>query len=296
MDTELEKIFESVDKEVFTEEFVEKISVYMENTVNKKVEERVALQLESALKEQDEHYTAELAKFQEEIDAEHTFKAAQVVKMMNEDFKSKFEIVIERYEAAIHKTAVKHHLKLVEKANAFFDLYIEKSLPREMIAEAAKNKHAVNVLAEARKALSIDPTMVKESLKTALVDGNKKMESLVKEKVEAERNLAVEKAKRVLSEKTANLPIEKAKWIRARLENKSAAYIAENFDYVVGMYNHSEQKVRRSAMQPNKPVIVDRPALVGEFVKNHTEIQESYTPEPADDAISLYMEGMNFRR
>ena len=90
MDTELEKIFESVDKEVFTEEFVEKISVYMENTVNKKVEERVALQLESALKEQDEHYTAELAKFQEEIDAEHTFKAAQVVKMMNEDFKSKF--------------------------------------------------------------------------------------------------------------------------------------------------------------------------------------------------------------
>lgn len=296
MDTELKSILESLDKDIFTEDTVATISNFVEEAVNKKTSARVTLEVESALKEKDAEFTEKLKQYAEATDKDHTAKAAKVVKYLNEDFTSKLKAVVEKYQTALKSVAKKQQTSLVESVNDFLDAYIEKNLPRQQIQEAAKIKYIETVLNEARQVLSVDPSLVKENIKSALKDGSKQMQSLVKENSEMKQRIAIDNRNKLLQEKTSNLPIEKARWVRSRLNDKSTEFIKENFQFVVEMYDRNEQKARKSALQPTKPVIVDRPAMVGEYVKSHTEIPQTIQTESVKPEMAMYMEGMSYKR
>ena len=85
MEKELQSIFENVDKDILNEDTLKAITDLVEETVNKKVNERVTLEVESALQSMDEDHSARFQQAIEAIDNDHTEKVKKVVEHINKD-------------------------------------------------------------------------------------------------------------------------------------------------------------------------------------------------------------------
>jgi hypothetical protein len=294
--TELKSIFESVDKEILSEDTLKAISSLIEEKVNAKAQERVELEVENAVKTQYEKFKTVSEKAISAIDADHTNKIKMVVNAIMEDYDQKLLTVHEGYKNLIANTAIKHRDTLVESVDEFLDLYIEKSIPKQEIEEAAKNQYALKAIEEARKILGVDEKYIKGNIKEALVDGKRQMDTLLKENEELKKAKIIAESKKVLAEKTANLPVETARFVRSRLEGKSAKFIQENFEYVMDMFGRQEQKAKQSALlSEKKTYIVDRNRVADEFIKEseNKSINQSNPQNPMED---LYLSGLNFRK
>jgi hypothetical protein len=296
MITELKSIFESVDKEILSEDTLKAISSLVEETVNTKVQERVDLEVESAVKTQYDKFKVVSEKAIASIDADHTNKIKMVVNAIMEDYDHKLLTVHEGYKNLITNTAIKHRDSVVESVDEFLDLYIDKNIPKEQIREAAKNQYALKAIEEARKVLGVDDKYISGNIKEALVDGKQQMDRLLKENETLKKAKLVSESKRVLSEKTANLPVEVARFVRSRLEGKSASFIKENFQYVIDMCNRQEKKTKQSALlNERKTFIVDRNRVADELIKE-SEIKQQHQVNPNNPMEDLYLSGLNFRK
>lgn len=294
--TELKSIFESVDKEILSEDTLKAISSLIEEKVNAKAQERVELEVENAVKTQYEKFKTVSEKAIAAIDADHTNKIKMVVNAIMEDYDQKLLTVHEGYKNLIANTAIKHRDTLVESVDEFLDLYIEKNIPKQEIEEAARNQYALKAIEEARKILGVDEKYIKNNIKEALVDGKRQMDTLLKENEELKKAKVIAESKKVLAEKTANLPVEIARFVRSRLEGKSAKFIQENFEYVMDMYGRQEQKAKQSALlSEKKTYIVDRNRVADEIIKEseNKTINQSNPQNPMED---LYLSGLNFRK
>lgn len=295
---ELKTIFESVDKEILSEETLNTIATLVESAVTRKVNERLELEVESAIKSQYDKFKVVSEKAVAAIDEDHTAKIQMVVKTIREDYDSKLSTVHEGYKKIIAQTAVKHRDSLVESVDEFLDLYIEKNLPKGQIAEAAKNKYALKAIEEARKVLGIDEKYITNNIKDALVDGKRQMDRLVNENADLKKKTFISESKTVLESKTANLPVDLARFVRSRLEGKSPSYIKENFQYVVDMFNRQEKSQKRSALlNENKQFIVDRTRVADEIMKESENRQQSQRAvNPTNPMDNMYLDGLNFRK
>jgi hypothetical protein len=294
--TELKNIFESVDKEILSEDNLKAIASLFEEKVNAKVQERVDLEVESAIKTQFDKFKTISEKAVSAIDADHTAKIKMVVKTIMEDNNQKLLTVSEGYKKIIAETAVQHRDTLVESIDEFLDLYIEKHLPKQQIEEAAKNQYAQKAIEEARKILGVDEKYIKSNIKEALVDGKTKMDQLVRENAELKKRTAITESRRVLAEKTANLPVEVKKFVTSRLQGKNASFIAENFDYVIDMFKRQEKNEKRSALlNENKQFIVDRNRVADEIL-NESVKKSNETVNPSNPMENLYLSGLNYRK
>lgn len=293
--TELTTIFESIDREIFTEDVLQKISTLVEEKVQTKVNERVTLEVENALKEQDEDYTTKLQQVQEMIDKDHTAKIKQVVEFINEDYSTKLVTISNKYKKLLKETAIEHKDSLVESINDFLDLYIEKAVPRAQIAEAAKNTYTQKVLEEARKVMGIDDKYIRGNFKEALKDGKSQMDKLIKENTDLRNKVVVTESKRLLAEKTANLPTEVAKFVRSRLQDKEPQFIKENFQYVLDMFQRKEKNDKRSALLNENKSNVDRNKVADELTEQN-ESKPINEDNAAPSMVDIYLEGMNFRK
>ena len=294
--TELKSIFESVDKEILSEDTLKAISSLIEEKVNAKAQERVELEVENAVKTQYEKFKTVSEKAIAAIDADHTNKIKMVVNAIMEDYDQKLLTVHEGYKNLIANTAIKHRDTLVESVDEFLDLYIEKSIPKQEIEEAAKNQYALKAIEEARKILGVDEKYIKSNIKEALVDGKRQMDTLLKENEELKKAKMIAESKKVLAEKTANLPVETARFVRSRLEGKSAKFIKENFEYVMDMFGRQEQKAKRSALlSEKKTYIVDRNRVADEIIKE-SENKPKNQSNPQNPMEDLYLSGLNFRK
>lgn len=302
MDEELKKIFESIDSNILTEDVLGQMSKMINEKIEKAVNQRVTLEVESALKTQNEDHGQKFKRIVEAIDVDHTNKVKKVVEAINKKHIGKLLTIKEKYDIVIKETAVKHRDALVESVNTWIDNFLAKNLPREQIAEAAKNKYIENVLAEARQVLSVDSGVIKENVKSALKDGKQQMDKLIKENAQLKQRTLVSESRRLLVEKTAHMPKEMASFVRSRLENKDPEFIKNNLKYVVEMFERNEEKSKRSALS-NRPAKapVDRHRVVGDLVKEENErqiIQES-TNTVADNShpmMDIYLDGMDFRK
>lgn len=293
---ELKTIFENVDKEILSEDTLTAISSLIEEKVSQKVQERLDLEVESAIKTQFDKFKTISEKAVNAIDADHTAKIKMVVEAITEDNNKKLLKVSEGYKKIISETAIQHRDSLVESIDQFLDLYIEKHLPRQQIEEAAKNQYALKAVEEARKILGVDDKFIKSNIKEALVDGKQQMDKLVKENAELKKRTAIIESKKVLAEKTANLPVEIKRFVTSRLQGKSASFISENIDYVIDMFDRQEKKEKRSALlNENKNFIVDRNRVADEILKeNVNKPQTNLNPNnPMED---LYLSGLNYRK
>ena len=77
--TELKSIFESVDKEILSEDTLKAISSLIEEKVNAKAEERIELEVENAVKAQYAKFKTVSEKAIASIDADHTNKIKMVL-------------------------------------------------------------------------------------------------------------------------------------------------------------------------------------------------------------------------
>jgi hypothetical protein len=292
MENELKTILESIDKNVFNDDLIKQISQIMESTIEQRVSERTDLVNETALNELDEKMTNKLNEYRESINKDHLAKIKLVVKTLNEDFKTKIITLKEKYDSVLKTVAEQHQNTLVDSVDQFLETYIDKHIPKEKIFEAAKNKYVENVLKEARQVLAIDPSMIKSNMVSAISDGQKQIQKLVSENAQLKRSQDRLERDRLLNEKCKNLPIEKVKWIKKVLEGKDTDYIKNNFSFVLEMHERKESKEKRSALETNKPVIVDRSALIGEKLELPPKIENLHVTESVDPNVNMYLEGL----
>lgn len=293
---ELKSIFESVDKEILSEDTLNAISTLIESKIDSTVQARLELEMESVIKSQYDKFKVVSEKAVAAIDKDHTAKIKFVHKTMTEDFNQKLLTIHEGYKKLITETAKKDRDSLVESVDEFLDLYISKNIPKNEIEEAARNKYATKAIEEARKVLGVDEKFISENIKEALVDGKRQLDSLRMENIQYKKKEAIKESRNILMEKTANLPVDQAKFVRSRLEGKSAEFIKENFKYVVDMYDRNSKKERKSALiNENKNFNVDRNRVADEILKE-TEMKPSAQSNPMNPMEDLYLSGLNFRK
>ena len=296
MINELKTIFENVDASILNEDTLKAISQLVETTVTEKTAARVTLELESALKTQDEDHATKFQTALGRIDADHTAKVKKVVEAINKDHISKLNLIKERYEKIIKTDAVKHRDSLVEAVDQFLnEEVIGKRIPKLEILEAAKNTYTANVLSEARKVLGVDPSFVKANIKSALVDGKNQIDQLAKENVQLKKAQAINESKKILFDRTKNLPVNAARFARERLEGKPASFIKENFEYVMEMYDRTQKQEKRSTLNENKSN-VDRAVVADEIIKENAVIRTSNTNSPSNPMENVYLEGLGYRK
>jgi hypothetical protein len=293
---ELNTIFESVDSQLLSEDTKKAITSLIEEKVNQKVQERLTLELESVVKTQHEKFKKASILATEAIDKDHLGKIDGIVKILQKEHNSQLTALHGLHKKTITETALNHRSVMVEGVDRFLDAYIEKHLPREQIEEAAKNKYALKAIEEARKVLGIDTKFMTQNFKEALVDGKKQMDKLIHENAELKKRTVISESKKILAEKTANLPVEVSRFVKSRLDNKSAQYINENFDYVVDMYNRQEKTQKKSALlnENRQTFIVDRKQVVEEILKESAPSQHQVNHNlPMED---MYLSGLNYRK
>jgi hypothetical protein len=266
----------------------------IESAFNAAVEERSALQVESALVKQDEEHADKVNSLLTAIDDDHTKKLDRIVQAVNENHTQKLKQVISKYQGTLNEEAGDFKSTIVGSISNYLDLYMDKTFPAEVVQEAVNNKRAQGVLGEVRKLLSIDMALAKDSIRDAVVDGrnqiNEATEQLTQVKAENETlkvQLDGAQATEVLDRLSADLPDYKKKYVQKVLNDKSAQFISENFDYTLALFDKESTKknevLKEEAQQTVKGGNVD-PVVAQDVV-----VEESATDIESDPGFSNYM-------
>lgn len=255
-------------KDILTEDVLKEIEAAFNNSVN----EKVKINVEKALLEQDEDYSKKLEKLVEAIDTDHTNKLQKVVEAIDSDRAEKLKMVVEKYETALSKEAEGFKGTLVESISKYLEKYLDEKIPTTDIESAVKNKKAMNLVTNLREALSVDMATANGSIKEAVIDGknrlneaakqleasNKKVDELTKELTKVRAELALEK-------NIQDLDSDKKSYMRKMLANKSAEFITENFKYTLGLYEKTEEErisgLKEEAVKESVSKKVDRPVI-----------------------------------
>ena len=227
--------------EVLTEESVGAI----ENAIKDKIE----LQVEAALTQQDDIYAEKLQELVTAIDRDHTTKLNRVVEAVDTNNANKLFKVVKQYEREINSKANGFKETIVESISDYLEEYVDEAIPAKAILEATQNRTAKEVLANLRKVLAVDSTLMSESVKEAVVDGKGQIDDLSQKvaKLKRENNLLKEaytttKADLVLESKTSHLTGKKKEYMMRILCDKSPKFIEENFEYTERLFDKKERQ------------------------------------------------------
>jgi hypothetical protein len=287
MQKNISELLKAATKDILTEDVLKEIETAFETSVDDKVK----LHVEKALSEQDEDYANKLETLIEAIDTDHTAKLNKVVSALDADRAEKLKTIVEKYETALTTEAANFKNTLIDQVSNYLELYIEEKLPVAELQEAVNNKRAAAVLNEMRNMLSVDMALAQESIRDAVVDGKTRIDEAGKQLEAANKQIATlteqlntVNASLVLEKKVTSLDEPKKKYMRKMLSSKSAKFIAENFNYTLGLYEKSEEErlnnLVTEAVSDTVTSTVDRPV-----------IEESVVTPPAseDSSFNLYM-------
>ena len=251
-------------QEVLTEESV--------NAIETAIKDKVELSVEAALTNQDELYAEKLEELISAIDKDHTGKLKRVVEAVDTSNATKLIKVVKRYENEINNSAAQFKETLVESISDYIEEYIDEAVPVQAIEEATKNRTAAEVLSNLRNVLAVDSTLMKESVKGAVMEGKNTIDDLTARlnEVEKENNLLKEaynstQADLFLEKKTSGLQDKKREYLRKVLGDKSPTFIKENFDYTARLFDKKEQEridVIKEEAFTNRKVKADAPREV----------------------------------
>jgi hypothetical protein len=265
----LNSILENLDKSIISEETATAIAEAFEAAVNEKVESRVSLQVENALSNQDEEHAAKLEKLIEAIDTDHTSKLEQVVEAINLDHTSRLEKLAKFYRKALNEKAEDFSNKMIDEVSNFLDIALEKALPKAQLEEAVANTYARTQLDKIRQVVGIDQDLIDSGIKSTIAEGKNTVDSLNVKLNESykENEALLEKLKSIeatviLEQKTKGMPSSKKDFIGKLLSDKDSSYIEENFNYVVEMFERSEQEAASELVSEAKQSAKTRDAKV----------------------------------
>lgn len=289
MGKDITAILKESAKDIITDETLVMIKESFDAAVN----ERVTVHVEKALAEQDAEYTAKLEHLLEALDTDHTNKLTKVVKAIDTNNAAKLQRVVEKYSDALTHQANTFKSTLVKKMSRFIEMYLNKVAPQASINEAVRNNKARIVLENLRSALAVDSTLMKESIKSAVVDGarqikqsNAQINELQQQVQQLSEKLERAQAAIVFEQKTAKLPDQKKRYARRVLEGKSAQFITENIDYTLSLFDKKEE---------DRLATLKEEAFEQCVSKNHKVVEESTTtaeqqPVIASPLVSNYMD------
>jgi len=287
MQKNISELLKAATKDILTEDVLKEIESAFEASVS----DKVSLHVEKALAEQDEDYANKLETLLEAVDADHTAKLNKVVAALDADRSKKLRAIVNKYETALTTEAKNFKGTMIDQVSNYLDLYLEEKLPVSSIQEAVDNKRAVAVLNEMRNMLSVDMALAQESIRDAVVDGKTRIDEAASQLETANKRIATlteqynaVNASLILEKKVSSLDEEKKKYMKKMLGSKSAKFIAENFDYTLGLFEKSEEErfnnLVSEAREETVASTVDRPV-----------IEESVETLPAseDGSFNLYM-------
>lgn len=284
-ENQISEQLKKVASDVLSEEVLQEIEVAFNESVKSKADQLAQLRVDKALIEQDEEHAVKLEKLLEAIDKDHTGKLNKVVEAIDKNHTGKLKTIIERFKGEIDGDAKMFKEGLIDNVSDYLDLYIEKSLPAQEIKEAVKNKHAISILENLRKSLSIDKIMATDTVREAVIDGKKQIDEatthikkLEKEKDTLVESLNAKEANLALDRLTDGLPATKKRHMIRVFDGKSAEFVNENFQYTLDMFEKSEkdklETLKEQATENKK--VADRPArgnkkVVQESVQDQIE-------------------------
>ena len=285
----IKAILEKFDKEVLSEEAATAIAEAFETAVNEKVENRTKLEVESAVSKIDEDHASKLKKLLEAIDTDHTSKLGKVVEAITENHTEKLKQIASYYRKALNEKAEHFSEKVISELSNYLDLYLEKMLPQNQLTEAVNNTYARKKLDAIRNLVGMDAEYINESVKETISSGKKKIDELTEKLNESykENETLLEKIKKAetsifLGEKTKGMPSAKKDFVFKLLNDKNSSYVQENFNYVVEMFERSEEDATTELVKEAKQKAISRDAKVPtrEVVNesNDTTINEEYSP------------------
>ena len=264
------EILNNIGKEVLSESNKKAISEAFDQAVNDKVNARVKLDVETALKQLDEDHSQKLDKLLVAIDADHTGKLKKVLEKVDADYSDKLQKVIERYESMLQKEAVDFREQLVSEISNFVDLYIDENIPKEQVQEAVENTKAKKIVNSIKELVAVDEDFITQNIKEALTDGKEQIDALRTELHEAMKaNIQLNQeyknvaASKILLEKTMSFDGKKKDFVMRVLGDKSPDEINENFDYAIEMFERGEDQqatlLKEEATKAVKSKVVDTP-------------------------------------
>jgi hypothetical protein len=264
----------------------------IETAFNSAVEEKTSLNVESALVKQDAEYADKLKALLEAIDKDRATKLVKVVEAVDSNNAAKLKKVVSKYKTALAKEANEFKRSLVGSISKYLEVYLEQSLPQNFINEAVLERKAQTVLENLRQHLAVDSALMKESVRTAVVDGKKQINEAHDELEKAqlrikmlEGKLDKTQANLVFAEKTQNLPSKKREYVKRVLSGKTSDFIAENIDYTLGLFDKSEsQQVDFLREQAMKDVVANDNVPVEQEI-----IAESANEAGNSDVKSMYL-------
>ena len=266
-------------QEVLTEESV--------TTIETAIKEKVELSVEAALASQDELYAEKLEELVSAIDKDHTSKLGRVVEAVDTSNAKKLIKVVNKYENDLNKDAGKFKATLVESISDYIEEYIDDAIPTQAIEEATRNRTASEVLSNLRSVLAVDSSLMKESVKGAVIEGKNQIDELTAKlnKIEKENGLLKEAYKKTqadlfLEQKTSSLPAKKKEYLNKVLGDKSPKFIKENFNYTERLFDKKELEridVIKEQAFDNRKIKTDAPREV--VVEKKVEITNPYLSE-----------------
>jgi hypothetical protein len=290
---DFKSILQKIDSSLLSEEVAKEISNAFETAVNEKADTKVSLQLEKALMEQDDEHAAKLEKLLEAIDSDHCEKLKNVVNAINENHTEKLNNLSNFYKKALNEKAEAFSNKIINEISNYLDLYLDKKIPTAQLEEAVNNINAKKQLNDIRKIIGIDSSYVNKEVKNTISEGKKAIDDLNKKITtlnEENKNL-VSKVKTIetnmiLEERTRNMSNAKKDFIVKLLSDKSKDYINENFNYVVEMFDTSEEEKTSILADNAKQNAITRKA----GVPASTVISESSTnTNPKNTLVGGYL-------
>jgi len=310
---DFKQILKEQFKDLITEESLQAVHEAFETAVQTKVDDRVSLEVDAAVTKIDEDHTTKLKALIESIDSDHTNKLQKLVEAIDVDhaikFKKAMKKVIESAELKVKEANKKLKLQeegfkieakefqdeLVEKVSNYLDLYLDKATPTEQISEAVENIRAKKQLDDIRRIVGIDESFVDLEVKEALQDGSNTIVSLKNELNEAlkQNTILSSKVKNfeaalLIEEKTKDMPADAKAYVSKMFKGRTPEYIAENFQYVVNMFDKSMQDETETVGEQQKHKVLteatDRPVI--EDDKNEISAL------PGEPAVSGYLNEM----
>jgi hypothetical protein len=245
----IKSLLEKFDKDVISEETATAIAEAFESAVNEKVESRVNLEVENAVAKIDEDHAAKLETLLKAIDADHSIKLERVVEAITENHTEKLEYISSFYKNALNEKAETFSTKIIDEVSNFLDIALEKAIPTEQLTEAVNNTNARKQLETIRELIGVSPEDINSSVKGAITEGktlidelNQKLNESYKENETLLEKIKNTEAKSILVEKTKGFASAKKDFVFKLLNDKDSSYIQENFNYVVEMFERSEEE------------------------------------------------------
>ena len=289
----IKALLEKIDKDVLSEETATAIAEAFEIAVNEKVDSRIKLEVENATSQIDEDHAEKLQKLLGAIDADHTEKLEKVVEAINTDHTTKLEKLTAYFRNALNEKADDFSNKMIDQVSNFLDITLEKLIPEDQLNEAVANTYARKQLDTIRGLVGIDPDHVNDSIKDTISEGkdkiddlNEKLNESYKENETLLGKIKAIEAKSVLEEKTSGMPSAKKEFIFKLLNDKDSSYIQENFNYVVEMFERSEEEAASELVSEAK----SKAQTFGAKVPAREVVEESTSaPEESNGSVSGYL-------